>query len=228
MFALAAVAINLVAFLMVRLAPRPAVEVGAAVDVAVTVPALYFLLIVRGGVMPLISMLPVCLLGMLRATYLAPGTGWARPAVGGGVELALAALSVGRVRRGLKARGQADDVLERMEAATLETVRSRRLAAILASELAVFYYAFAAWRRAPHVPIGARAFSVHEQSGVAALFGMLAGVSVMEAALVHLIVMRWSTPAAWILTALSSYGAVWLIAMARAFVLRPCWWKGEK
>jgi hypothetical protein len=220
-FALAAVAINLVAFLMVHLAPRPAVEVGAALDVAVTVPALYFLLIVRGGVMPLISLLPVCLLGMLRATYLAPGTGSARPAAAAGVELALAALIVGRVRRGLKARGQADDVLERMEAAALETVRSRRLAAVLASELAVFYYAFAAWRRAPHVPTGARAFSVHEQSGVAALFGVLAGVSVMEAALVHLIVMRWSTPAAWILTALSSYGAVWLIAMARAFVLRP-------
>jgi len=145
-FALATVAINLVAFLMVHLAPRPAVEVGAALDVAVTVPALYFLLIVRGGVMPLISMLPVCLLGALRATYLAPGTGWARPAVAGGVELALAALIVGRVRRGLKARGQADDVAERMEAAALEMVRSLRLAAILASELAVFYYAFAAWR----------------------------------------------------------------------------------
>jgi hypothetical protein len=158
---------------------------------------------------------------MLRATYLAPGTGWVRPAVSAGVDLALAALIVGRVRRGLKAGGPADDVLERMESAAFETVRSRRLAAILASELAVFYYAFAAWRRAPHVPAGTRAFPVHEQSGVAALFGMLAGVSVMEAALVHLIVMRWSTPAAWILTALSSYGAVWLVAMARAFVLRP-------
>ena len=85
-FALAAVAINLIAFLMVRLAPRPAVEFGAALDVAVTVPALYFLLIVRGGVMPAISVLPVCLLGILRATYLAQGIGWARPAVGAGVE----------------------------------------------------------------------------------------------------------------------------------------------
>ncbi len=50
---------------------------------------------------------------------------------------------------------------------------------------------------------------------------MLAGVSVMEAALVHLVVMRWSAAAAWGLTALSGYGTVWLIAMARAFVLRP-------
>src|SRR5689334_21286035 len=125
-FALAAVAINLVAFLMVRVAPRPAVEVGAALDVAVIVPALYFLLIVRGGVMPMISMLPVCLLGMLRATYLAPGTGWVRPAVSAGVDLVLAVLIVGRIRRGWKAGGQTGDVLERMEAAALETVPSRR------------------------------------------------------------------------------------------------------
>jgi hypothetical protein len=217
-FALAAVTINLIAFWMVRLVPRPAVEFGAAVDVAVTVPALYFLLIVRGGAIPLVSVLPVCLVGILRATYLAQGIGWARPVVGAGVEIALAALIVGRVRRGWQESG---DLLERMEAAALETVPSRRLAAVLASELAVFYYCFAAWRRRPHVPAGARAFSVHQESGAAALFGVLAGVSVMEAALVHLVVMRWSTAAAWGLTALSGYGTVWLIAQARAFVLRP-------
>ena len=220
-FALAAVTINLIAFCMVRLAPRPAVEFGAALDVAVTVPALYFLLIVRGGAMPAISVLPVCLVGILRATYLVQGIGWARPVVGAGVEIALAALIVGQVRRGLKARGQSGDLLHQMEAAALETVPSRRLAGVLASELAVFYYCFAAWRSRRHVPAGALAFSLHHESGVAALFGVLAGVSVMEAALVHLVVMRWSTAAAWVLTAVSAYGTVWLIAQARAFVLRP-------
>ena len=35
---------------------------------------------------------------------------------------------------------------------------------------------------------------------MAALFGTLAGVSVIEAALVHLVVMRWSAAAAWVLT----------------------------
>jgi hypothetical protein len=170
--------------------------------------------------MPAISVVPLCLLGMLRATYLAPGIGWARPAVGAGVELALAAIVVGRVRRGLTAAG-GSDVLERMEAAAGQIVPSRRLAAVLASEIAVFYYALGAWLRGPDVPAGARAFSIHRESGVAALFGVLAGVSVMEAALVHLVVMRWSTAAAWGLTAISAYGTVWLVAMARAFVLRP-------
>src|SRR5260370_34642078 len=97
-FAVAAMAINLVEFLMVRLVPRPAVGIGAALDVAVTVPVLYFLLIVRGGGMPLISVLPLCLLGILGATVLAPGIGWARPAVGAGAGAGGRGVGVGRGR----------------------------------------------------------------------------------------------------------------------------------
>jgi hypothetical protein len=126
-----------------------------------------------------------------------------------------------RVRRGFGAAGANRDTLARIEAAACEIVPSRRVAAVLAGEIAVFYYAFAAWRQRPRAPDGSRAFSIHEQSGVAALFGTLAGVSVIEAALVHLVVMRWSAAIAWALTVLSIYGTVWLIAAARSFVLRP-------
>ena len=156
----------------------------------------------------------------MRATYLAPGIAWARPAVGAAAELAVVALIAVRLRRGLRAAGSRSRLLARIEAAAREIVPSRRVAAILASEIAVFYYAFASWKQR-RTCRGSRAFSIHEQSGVAALFGMLAGVSVMEAALVHLVVMRWSVAAAWVLSALSIYGMVWLVAMARAFVLRP-------
>jgi hypothetical protein len=220
-FVFAAITINLIAFLMVRLAPRPAVGIGAALDVAVTVPALYFLLVVRGGLQPLVSLAPVCLLGLVRATYLSPGVAWARPAVGAAAEIAVFALIGVRLRRGWRAAGSDGDVLERIEIAAREIVPARRIAAILASELAVFYYAFASWGKAPHVPAGSRAFSIHEQSGAAALFGTLAGVSAIEAALVHLVVMRWSVATAWALTGFSVYGTIWLAAMARGFAMRP-------
>jgi membrane protein YdbS with pleckstrin-like domain len=221
LFASLAVSINLIAFLMVRLAPRPAVGVGAALDVAVTVPLLYVLLVVRGGLQPVISLAPLMLPGLLRATYLAPGISWARPAIGAGAELALFAFIAVRLRRGWRAGANDEDVLSRIETAAREIVPARRAAAILASEIAVFYYAFCSWRTSPDTPARSRAFSIHEQSGVAALFGMLAGVSVMEALLVHLAVTRWSVTAAWVLTALSLYGMMWLAALARSFILRP-------
>ena len=80
-FACACIAINLVAFLMVPLAPRPAVGIGAAF-----------------GLQQLISLLPLCLLGLLRATYLAPQITWARPAVAAATELTVAALIAVRMR----------------------------------------------------------------------------------------------------------------------------------
>ena len=37
----------------------------------------------------------------------------------------------------------------------------------------------------------------------------------------HLVVRRWSPVAAWVLTALSVYAAIWIVALARSIVLRP-------
>ena len=219
-FACAALAINAICFALVRLIPRPEVAFGAALDVSVTVPALYLLLIVRAGLAPAFSVVPLCLLGLLRATWLAPGVDAARPAVSAALEVAVVILVIGRVRRGARAAG-GGDLLERIERAAGEMVPSRRAAAILAGELAAFRYAFAGWRCAPEVPAGSWAFSMHRESGVALLFGFLAGVSVMEAVLVHLVVAQWSAPIAWTATAFSIYGAIWLTAVARSFALRP-------
>jgi hypothetical protein len=191
----AALAINVLSFTLVRLIPRPAVAIGAAFDVAITVPALYLLLIVRAGLAPLVSALPLCLLGLLRATWLAPGLSFSRPAIALGLEIAIAALLLTRLRNGMAAQ-------------------------ILRSELTILRYAFAT-RQAPDIPAGAKAFTIHRESGVGQMFGFLAGVSVMEAALMHLVLARWSTKLAWTLTVLSLYGAVWLVAVARSFALRP-------
>ncbi|HEV2444732.1 MAG TPA: hypothetical protein VGS58_02365 [Candidatus Sulfopaludibacter sp.] len=69
-------------------------------DVAVTVPALCFWLVVRAGVQPAATMCP---LAMLWATYIAPGGAWLRPAAGVGAELAIAGFLIARVHRGLRA-----------------------------------------------------------------------------------------------------------------------------
>ncbi len=215
-----AVLVNAVAFAATHLTHRPEVAYGAAFDVAVTVPALYYVLVVRSGRQSALTMLPLCVLALLRAMYVAPGAAALRPALGGVAELAVIGLLVSRVRTGLRAGTSREDIVERVRHVALEMVRAPALAEILATEVAVVYYAFA-WRARPHVPEGARAFSVHRETGVGGWFGCLAVVSVIEAAVVHLIVAHSSVLAAWLLTALSVYGAVWLIAIARSFALRP-------
>jgi len=197
------------------------VGIGAALDVAVTVPALYFFLVIRGGLQPVISVLPLCLLGLVRATYLAPQIAWTRPAVAASAELAVVAVIALRLRRGLRAAEADTDIVSRIATALRDLLPSTKVAAILAGEIAVFYYAFAAWTQRPHAPEGSRAYSIHRKSGVADLFMVLAAVSTIETVLVHLVVMRWSAAAAWALSALSFYGTVWLLAMARSFILRP-------
>jgi hypothetical protein len=74
--------------------------VFAFAAVAITVPALYFLLVIRSGLQPVVYVLPLCLLGLVRATYLAPQIAWTRPAVAASAELAVVARIALRLRRG--------------------------------------------------------------------------------------------------------------------------------
>lgn len=217
----AAVAINLLAFWLPRTMHRSAVAAGAAFDVAVTVPALYFWLVVSAGLQPRASLIPLCLVGLLRATYVAPGMLWARPALAGAAELAVIGYLVVRLRRGRSNTAPGGDLLERLTLAAREVVPIPAVAEIVASEIAMFWYAFGPPGRKPPIPAGAQAFTVHEKSATAMLFGVFAGLSVAEAAVVHVVLLHWSRTAAWALTGLSTWGAVWLVAAARSLALRP-------
>ena len=217
----ASIGINAVALLATRMVHRPAVAFGCAFDVAVTVPALYYWLVVRAGVLPVVSMIPLCLMALLRATFVAPGVAWTRPALGAGAELAVTTYLVLRVRRGLRAAGGESDIVERLTLAAQELVRLPLAAAIAGSEIAVLWYAFGPWGRKPHVPNSARPFTMHEKTIAGALFWALAGLSAMEAAPMHVLLRHWSHTAAGVLTGLSAYAVVWMVAAARSLPLRP-------
>jgi hypothetical protein len=204
----AAVAINAVAFLMAHLVQRPAVAFGCAFDVAITVPALYYWMVVRAGLLPAASMLPLCLLALLRATFLAPGVAWTRPVLGASAEIAVVSYLAIRVRRGLAAAGAESDILERLTLAARELVRSPAVAAVLAGEIAAAWYALGPWGRKPHAPAGTRPFSIHRETLTGALLWTLAALSLVETAVVHVVVRRWHPSLAWALTLVSLYGVM--------------------
>ena len=84
----------------------------------------------------------------------------------------------------------------------------------------MLYYGLA-WKAKPHFTPQSQCFTLHRRSGFQDILLFVGLASLLEILPVHLVVAHWSTPAAWIATGLSLYGAFWAMAMGRAFELRP-------
>jgi hypothetical protein len=221
-FLAAAIAVNVIASLLAHGVTDPArhrmVATGAAFDMTVTVTGLYYWLVVRPGFRPWTSLVWIAFLGLLRASLAVPDVLPGKLWIGAGAEFALIAALVFSVRR-WRTSGYADPV-ERLGALLSSAIPFATAARVLAGELSILYYAFAV-RAKPDVPPGARAFALHKRSGAADLI-MLVGIgSLIEAAPVHLVIAHWNPKAAWAMTALSLYGALWACALGRSFALRP-------
>ncbi len=195
-------------------------------DLMVCVPAAFYLLAVRPARLSPLVVLPVIWLGGFASLqFAAPGQPSIVPLLGLAALIVEAGVAVREARRlacGFRAaKAASDDPLDWFSGAFLVLVRNERAARMAGLELAMWYYAALSWRRAPHVPEGYRAFSSHRQSGYVAVVGVMLGLVAIETFAVHLMVSRFSLPAACILTALSAYTIVWMVAEARAVVLNP-------
>jgi hypothetical protein len=221
-----ALAVNVSAMVMHRRATssprRAAVDVAILADMTITLPLAYWLLVARPRRQSAMAFAAVAALSTLRGLSYQHLDPRVHLALGATLEIAIVAFVAGRVRAASRHAGAASgDPLERLRHAIEGLVPAPRVADVLAAEISVFLYAFGSWRSRPHVPAGAQAFTMHRRSGAATLFGVLAVMTLIESAVVHLIVAHWSGTAAWVLTGLSIYSAAWCVAMARALVLRP-------
>jgi len=67
-----------------------------------------------------------------------------------------------------------------------------------------------------------QAFTLHKKSGFGDKILLIGLAALFEIVPVHLLVYRWRHSAAWVLTAISLAGALWLIDLGRSLNLRPC------
>lgn len=226
-FAALATLVYAVEILVVRAAlphsPAPGVIAAAvAFDLVVGVPALFYLLCIRGRA-PLARMAPVVLLSLVGASLVLPSTYAGIPATIR--TLAIAAevvLVVVLVRRGFRAMRTADrpgDLADSVRETVRSVVPLRRAADAAAYEAALFAYAAIGWRM--RVAEDEGAFTIHRKIGYGGIAFALGLVSVVEMAVVHLLLHAWSPAVAWTLTALSAYGIVWLLGDTQAIRLRP-------
>jgi hypothetical protein len=212
----------------------PVVSTAVTIDIVVVLPLLYYVLIVRGGGAPAITVLPVFRLCVAAAGLVLPpderGLYELMAPAARLAELGMAAFVLYRLQLGVRAFRVAGtrDVLERLTAGTRAalpgTITSAdRAAGAIAFEAALIWYAHRGWRLRPELPAQAVAFPGHRKSGYTGIIVGLLMVIGIELLAVHLLIATWSTVAAWILTGLTAYGVVWLIGDLQALRLRPSW-----
>jgi hypothetical protein len=95
-----------------------------------------------------------------------------------------------------------------------------RIADMLASEIATFYYALGSWRS--RAVDGPGVYTSHKRNDYGVVLLGISVLLVVELIAVHLLVQHyWSTTGAWILSILTAYAGIWLLSEWRAHRLRP-------
>ena len=224
-FVALALGINILVLLLARQATGPkahSIAVGAVLDMTVTVPALYYWLVVRPGLRNLASLGLIALLSLWRAAFafpeIIPGKVW----IGAATECLMIAAVWWGIRRARSAAGgiTETDPVARIQAAVRGILPFSSAERVLTGELAVLYYGLA-WRAKPDVNPRSQAFTLHRRSAFQDILLFVGLASLLEILPVHLLLNLWRPLAAWVATGLSLYGAFWAVSMSRAFELRP-------
>lgn len=178
---------------------RPAVvDAAATLDLTVVASVVCWWILRRELRASTLALLPIFLASLAFAGWVLPGGDGAALRV---LELAAVPLEIGAV------------------VWLLRTVRGPGpLRDALAYEADVLRTALAGWRR-PVLP--ADVLTYHRTSAWGAIVVALLMATATEVTVVHLVVARWSVKAAWLLTALGIYGALWILADWNACRGRP-------
>jgi len=220
----ATTALSLFGFPELDEGPKSQVAAAAlALDFTVTTPALVFFLLVRARRVPWITIIPTFFVGYALAVATIPPQHHAvlemMRLVVVPVELAVVGYLVVVTRKmfAIAPRGD-NDFATRLRSAARRALGSRIPADILATELAILYYALR-WRKPSPESLGA--FTVHREVGYLTILIALLVLLVVETIALHVLVSQWGATATWILTGLSIYAVIWLVGDYRAMVARP-------
>ena len=197
---------------------------GITFDLCITVPVLYWLVVVRPGRAPAMTLVPVFILSIIFARLVVPIAH--RDFLGDlmllqvPVELALAGVIT---KRALDVRRRSvfgEDIVDNIALATTAMLGASRAARFVATEVAAVYLGFFGWRLPEPENRAVAATTFHRRTGWGSIVFCLIVVIAAEAIAVHLFVQRWSPGLAWFVSGLDVWGAIWLIGDYQAFRLR--------
>lgn len=229
-FLMVAITVLTVAVLLVRssgFASDPTILAWAlSFDIMVLVPSFYAFLAHKMR-WPRTSVIPVFLLSLFVASRVLPSDHNGLVGVSEYIVLPIelfAILYVGFKLRKIRRERQAissdsGDFVEAVETVLSRMVSNRRFVQLAVTEASVIHYGFFAWKKARELATGE--FTYHRENSHGAVTGVFVFLILIETTLIHLVLVSKVPVLAWVLVALSIYGALFLVADYNAARRRP-------
>ena len=201
-------------------------SMGLLADLLLVAPLAYYLIIRRTSVSKL-TVLRVFTLGLFMATLLVSTTTtplfvfiktWIAPLI----ELTLIGWMVWKFKRAYQLSKTTPhptpDFLMHSRTLLHDVFGNEQIGSVVASEVSVFYYLFAKPQKST---VDSPYFTSHKSNNILLILYTFLGMFLVEASVTHLLVQLWNQTAAWILTGLSVYSCLQLLAHIRAIKARP-------
>ena len=199
---------------------------SVALDLLLSIPFIYFLLIRKTSI-PKTTVVPVVILGVVVGSFVIPTEhqyylglfkNWVLPII----ELSILSYAIYKVAKAIKLyktnKSQTNLDFYSLLKTTCSEILPRPIAIPFVTEIAVLYYGFIYWEKRELKP---NEFSYHKDSGSIGLLAALIFLIAIETAAIHLLLVKWSTVAAWILTGLSIYSGIQILGFLKSMTKRP-------
>ena len=182
---------------------------GITFDLTITIPLLYWFFFVRAGHAKPLTLAPLFIVCTLLASRIVPRDQQTFLRQLAFLAVPLELLIAGAIVQRVRSVGRRKDRID-IGLYTRSILGEGRIADVVASELAMLYYAFFCWKREPDAVEG-RPITFHERSGWGSVVACILVLIAAEGIGMHFLLARWNTFAAWGWTILDVWGAVWLI-----------------
>lgn len=198
---------------------------GITFDLLVTVPLLYFLLIRKTNI-PKTTVVPFLIIGIIVCSLILPTENqyhlnlfktWVLPII----ELSILSFVIYNVRKALKKykknKTESIDFFTTLKNTCYE-ILPKGVVIPVVTEIAVFYYGFLDWKKRK---LKDNEFTYHKDSGTITLLIAIIFIAAIETFTLHIILAKWNTTVAWILTLLSIYSVIQIFGFVKSMFKRP-------
>ena len=201
------------------------VSIGITFDLLISAPLLYFLLI-RKTTIPKTTVVPFLIAGIILCSTILPKENqyyldlfkiWVLPLV----ELSILSFVIYNVAKAIRQfklnKNGSIDFFTTLKN-TCSEILPKRVVMPVVMEISVFYYGFICWKRRE---LKKNEFSYHKSNGTIALLIAIIFLIAIETVVFHLLLSRWSSIAAGILTFLSVYSGIQIFGFLKSILKRP-------